>query len=53
MKISYGITVYNEADELFRLTDLLINNIDKDDEIIICVDGDNEKVKLVLEIGYL
>ena len=49
MKISYGITVYNEADELFRLTDLLINNIDKDDEIIICVDGDNEKVKLVLE----
>ena len=49
MKISYGITVYNEADELFRLTDLLINNIDKDDEIIICVDGDNEEVKLVLE----
>ena len=49
MKISYGITVYNEAEELFRLTDLLINNIDKEDEIVICVDGNDEKVKLVLE----
>ena len=49
MKLSYGITVYNEAEELFRLTDLLINNIDKEDEIVICVDGNDEKVKLVLE----
>ena len=49
MKISYGITVYNEAEELFRLTDLLINNIDKEDEIVICVDGDDEKVNLVLQ----
>jgi glycosyltransferase involved in cell wall biosynthesis len=49
MKISYGITVHNEADELFRLTDLLINNIGKEDEIVICVDGNDEKVKLVLE----
>ena len=49
MKISYGITVHNEAEELFRLTDLLINNIDKEDEIVICVDGNDEKVKLVLE----
>ena len=32
MKLSYGITVYNEAEELFRLTDLLINNIDSEDE---------------------
>ena len=49
MKISYGITVHNEAEELFRLTDLLINNIDKEDEIVICVDGDDEKVNLVLQ----
>ena len=49
MKISYGITVHNEAEELFRLTDLLINNIDSEDEIVICVDGNDEKVKLVLE----
>jgi len=49
MKISYGITVHNEAEELFRLTDLLINNIDKEDEIVICVDGDDKKVNLVLQ----
>ncbi len=49
MKISYGITVHNEAEELFRLTDLLINNIEKEDEIVICVDGDDEKVNLVLQ----
>ena len=49
MKISYGITVHNEADELFKLTDLLINKIDDEDEIVICVDGNDGKVKLVLE----
>jgi glycosyltransferase involved in cell wall biosynthesis len=49
LKISYGITVHNESEELFRLTDLLINNIDSEDEIVICVDGNDEKVKLVLE----
>ena len=49
MKISYGIPVHNEAEELFRLTDLLINNIDKEDEIVICVDGDDEKVNVVLQ----
>tara|TARA_R110000824_G_scaffold58755_1_gene158517 strand:- start:4699 stop:5358 length:660 start_codon:yes stop_codon:yes gene_type:complete len=49
VKISYGITVHNEADELFKLTDLLINKIDDEDEIVICVDGNDGKVKLVLE----
>ena len=49
MKISYGITVHNESDELFKLTNILIQNIDKEDEIVICVDGDDEKVRLVLE----
>tara|TARA_B000000557_G_scaffold262876_1_gene264552 strand:+ start:866 stop:1522 length:657 start_codon:yes stop_codon:yes gene_type:complete len=49
MKISYGITVHNEAEELFRLSKLLIENIDEEDEIVICVDGDDENVRLVLE----
>ena len=48
MRISYGITVYNEANELFKLTNVLIKNIDKEDEIVICVDGDDDDVKLVL-----
>ena len=49
MKISYGITVHNEAEELFRLSKLLIENIDEEDEIVICVDGDDENVRIVLE----
>jgi glycosyltransferase involved in cell wall biosynthesis len=49
LKISYGITVHNEADELFKLTNILIQNIDKEDEIVICVDGDDERVNLVLQ----
>ena len=48
MRISYGITVYNEANELFKLTNVLVKNIDKEDEIVICVDGDDDDVKLVL-----
>ena len=38
MKISYGITVYNEADELERLIELLIQKTDPEDEIVICVE---------------
>ena len=48
MKISYGITVHNEADELNKLLDVLNRNIDKEDEIEVCVDGDDEKVEAVL-----
>jgi len=48
MKISYGITVHNEAEELQKLLDVLNKNIDKKDEIIVCVDGDDEKVEAVL-----
>ena len=44
MKISYGITVHNEADELNRLLNILITNIDKDDQIVICVDGEDDAV---------
>ena len=48
MKISYGITVHNEAEELQKLLEVLNNNIDKEDEIVVCVDGDDEKVEAVL-----
>ena len=48
MKISYGITVHNEAEELIKLLDVLNKNIDKEDEIVVCVDGDDEKVEAVL-----
>ena len=49
MKISYGITVHNEADELNRLLEILLTHIDKDDEIVICVDGDDKDVQLIIE----
>jgi len=48
MKISYGITVHNEAEELQKLLDVLNKSIDKEDEIVVCVDGDDEKVEAVL-----
>ncbi len=48
MKISYGITVHNEAVELNKLLEVLNKNIDKEDEIVVCVDGNDEKVEAVL-----
>ena len=48
MKISYGITVHNEAEELQKLLEVLSKNIDKEDEIVVCVDGNDEKVEAVL-----
>ena len=49
MKISYGITVHNEADELNKLLEFLIHKTDKEDEIVICVDGEDEAVEHVLQ----
>jgi len=49
MKISYGITVHNESDELKRLLDMLLNQIDEEDEVVICVDGDDKEVKSVID----
>ena len=49
MKISYGITVHNESIELERLLNKLITNIDEEDEIIICVDGNDEGVKNIID----
>ena len=49
MKISYGITVHNESDELNRLLGILIHKTDEEDEIVICVDGDDDGVGFVLD----
>jgi len=38
MKISYGITVCDEAEEIYNLLDYLYSNIDDNDEIIILRD---------------
>ena len=48
MKISYGIIVHNEADELNKLLQILIHKTDVEDEIVICVDGNDEKVQEVI-----
>jgi len=49
MKISHGITVCNEADELNRLLEMLIHKTDEEDEIVICVDGEDDGVRFVLD----
>ena len=48
MKISYGITVHNEAEELNRLLEILIHKTDAEDEIIICDDYSDEKTQEVI-----
>ena len=48
MKISYGITVHNEADELNRLLEILIHKTDKEDEIVICDDYSDEETQKVI-----
>ena len=50
MKLSYGITVYNEAEELKKLLNILINKIDSEDEIVVCVDGDDDAVRFELDV---
>lgn len=50
MKISYGITVHNEAEEINKLLGVLYNNIDDEDEIVICVDGDDDAVRFELDV---
>ena len=49
MKISYGITVHNEADELNRLLEFLIHKTQPDDEIVICDDYSDEETQFVLQ----
>ena len=50
MKISYGITVHNEAEELEKLLGKLLVSIDEQDEVVICVDGDDENVKGIIKL---
>ena len=50
MKISYGITVHNEAQELKRLLEVLHKSIDDSDEVIVCVDGDDDAVRFELDV---
>ena len=49
MKISYGITVHNEADELNKLLEVLVSNIDGEDEIVICDDYSNKETREVID----
>jgi glycosyltransferase involved in cell wall biosynthesis len=48
MKISYGITVHNEADELNKLLEILVHKTQPDDEIIIVDDYSNEETQEVI-----
>ena len=48
MKISYGITVHNEVDELNKLLEILVQKTQADDEIVIVQDGDDKKVEEVI-----
>lgn len=48
MKISYGITVHKEHEELNQLLEILVNETDTDDEIVIVQDGDDKKVEEVI-----
>ena len=50
MKISYGITVHNESEELENLLEKLLLSIEEQDEVVICVDGDDKNVKGVIEL---
>ncbi len=50
MKISYGITVHNEAEELKRLLEVLYESVDDTDEVVICVDGDDDAVRFELDV---
>ena len=50
IKISYAITVHNEAQELDRLLKQLTDNIDKEDEIVVQMDSTvTEDVKFVVD----
>ena len=48
MKISYGITVHNESNELNTLLEILVNKTDTEDEIVIVQDGDDKEVGEVI-----
>ena len=49
MKISYGITVHNEAHELNKLLEILIHKTDVEDEIVICDDYSDDDTQFVIQ----
>ena len=53
MKISYGITVHNESDELNKLLEMLLTRIDEEDEIVICVDGDDKDIQSIIDMNSI
>ena len=53
MKISYGITVHNEADELNELLKFLIHKTHENDEIVICDDYSDEETQFPLQLHIL
>jgi len=50
MKLSYGITVHNEANELNKLLKFLVNNIREEDEIVICDDYSDAATQSVIKL---
>ena len=50
MKISYGITVHNEHKELSRLLETLLHKTQPEDEVVVCVDGDDDAVRFELDV---
>ena len=48
MKISYGITVHKEHEELNQLLELLVHNTDQEDEIVIVDDFSNQETQDVI-----
>ena len=48
MKISFGITVHNEAEELNKLLEILIHKTDPEDEIVIVDDFSNQETQEVI-----
>jgi len=48
MKLSYGITVHNEAEELNKLLEILIHKTDPEDEIVIVDDFSNQETQEVI-----
>ena len=48
MKISYGVTVHNESEEINKLLEILIHKTQPQDEIVICDDYSDEKTQEVI-----
>ena len=48
IKLSYGITTHNEAEELNRLLEILVHKTDVEDEIVIVDDFSNQETQDVI-----